>query len=91
MVKIKKFVKNGCRPCAVVSVILANMEIDAPIEETNIDELSEADFEATIAKYKLNSAPTLVFERNGIEMERIVGITSEDAIIDALETAKEAR
>jgi thioredoxin 1 len=44
-----------------------------------------------IDQYGLTSVPVLVFERNGVEVGRIVGLVGTEEIIEAIEFAKVVR
>lgn len=65
MVEVLKFYANWCKPCAMLSEILADKEV------TNVD--ITVDKELT-AKYKVRSVPTLVFLKDGVEMHRYSGL-----------------
>ena len=89
MITVIKFSRNGCRPCAILANYLSEVnfaEHDAELVSINISEEPEA-----VEKYNLNSVPTLVFERNGLEVTRMIGLHPADAVIDAIQFAKEVR
>lgn len=88
---IKKFTQDACRPCQVLSYALdaeqAELaEAGAIIEEIKLEENGKEAFD----QYGIMSTPTLVFERNGIEMARL-GMVNIREIFDAIEFAKTAR
>jgi len=94
MIDIKVFSKNGCRYCGPVLLFLSEKETEltnATITYTNIDELLPEVRGTVIAKYKIQSAPTLIFERNGHEMARSSGITAIESFEDCLQYAREAK
>jgi len=94
MIDIKVFSKNGCRYCGPVLLFLSEKETEltnATITYTNIDELLPEVRSTVIAKYKIQSAPTIIFERNGHEMARSSGITSIESFEDCLQYAREAK
>jgi thioredoxin 1 len=89
LISIKKFSRPGCRPCSVLANYLTEIDFakyDAELINVDIAEQPEA-----VDKYKLTSVPVLVFERNGLEITRMIGLHPADAVIDAIEYAKEAR
>ena len=86
MITIKKFSRPGCRPCAALANYLGDIDLfvaGATLENIDITEQPEV-----IDKYNLNSVPVLVFERNGVEVGRIVGLAGTEEILEAIEHAK---
>lgn len=89
IITIKKFSRPGCMPCRVLENYLGDMDLfglGATLENIDITEHPEV-----ISKYDLSSVPVLVFERNGVEMTRLIGLRPVDEIIDAIMLAKEAK
>lgn len=89
MIKILKFSKPGCRPCAALANYLTEINLDA-YNATLID-INIADQPEAIDQYGLTSVPVLVFMRNGIEVTRLIDLRPVDEIIDAIEYAKAVR
>lgn len=87
-ITIKKITKNGCTPCKVVGYML-NAESErlsaegATVEEINISQNAEA-----IEQYAIMSTPVLIFERNGIEVNRINGMCNFDDVLGAIELSR---
>jgi thioredoxin 1 len=89
MIEIKKFSRPGCRPCAILYNWISEINLEshgAKLTEIDISEQPDA-----VDKYKLSSVPVLVFERNGLEVHRLVGLRPVDELIDAIEHAKVVR
>ena len=82
MIKVIKFSKNGCRPCATLSNVLH--EVDFHHNNAFLVEINVSLFPELIEKYNLSSVPVLVFEKDGKEVSRINGLTDADTIIDML-------
>lgn len=89
MIEILKFSKPRCRPCAVLSNYLS--EIDFVEQNAELTEIDITQHPEYIDRYNLSSVPVLVFLRNGLEITRFTGLRGTDEIIDAINTAKEAR
>jgi len=68
--KIIKFYAEWCGPCKVVGPIVeqAVAERGIELENVNIDENPEA-----AMKYHVRSIPTVVIEREGKELTRLMG------------------
>jgi thioredoxin 1 len=100
IITIKKFSRNGCRPCQALANFIGDIDLvnaGATLENINISDeqikIGEEVLpsEEVVEKYKLQSVPTLIFERSGVEVGRIVGLVGTEEIIDAIEFAKVVR
>jgi thioredoxin 1 len=100
IITIKKFSRNGCRPCQALANFIGDIDLfnaGATLENINISDEKikiggkEFTSEEVIEKYRLQSVPTLVFERNGVEVGRIVGLVGTEEIVEAIEFAKVAK
>jgi thioredoxin 1 len=88
MVKVIDFWAEWCGPCKVMSPRIENLtaeysdNADVTIEKINVD----AEENMTIAREaKVQSIPTLIFYKNGVEENRMVGLKSEADIKEAIE------
>lgn len=76
-----------CGPCKMLTPIMLKLSDeyagkDIAIGKINVDASSEIG-----VKYNVRSIPTLVFLKDGVEVERTVGVQSKDALqvkIDAM-------
>lgn len=66
MIEVLKFSASWCTPCKVMSATLKDAE---GIKEIDIDQNRELAIE-----YNVRSVPTLVFLKDGVEVERTKGI-----------------
>lgn len=66
MIEVLKFSATWCTPCKVMSATLKDAE---GIKEIDIDQNRELAIE-----YNVRSVPTLVFLKDGVEVERTKGI-----------------
>lgn len=90
MITIKKYFSQTCRPCKVLTYWLSEIDLNqhgATIESIDVATLTDEQ----LAQLNISSVPTLVFERNGMEMARSIGLTPVDEIIDRIQYAKEAK
>lgn len=78
--KVLKFSATWCAPCRVLAKTLE----DVP-GITNID--IEKDME-TARKYGVRQVPTIIFEKEGIEVGRVSGAISKKAYEEYLEKLK---
>ena len=82
MVEVKKFYADWCGPCKVLTPLMENVKTkftNVKFENVDID----SQFEVA-QKYFVRSVPTVIIEKNGKEVQRMVGVQSELAYINAL-------
>ena len=78
------FTATWCSPCKALSPIidsLYNYSDRVKIMKIDVDENADLS-----ADYNIRSVPTLVFLKNGIEVDRILGLVSREKIVKKLET-----
>ena len=83
MLKLLDFWAEWCGPCKFMEPILEEIKKElagkVDIEEINVDEKQDM-----AAKYQVMSIPTYVIEKDGQEVDRIIGATSKDNLKAAL-------
>ena len=75
MIQVKKFYATWCGPCKMLTPIMEQVKgkfSDVQFEDIDID----SQFEIA-QKYYVRSVPTVIIEKNGEEIERLVGVQSE--------------
>lgn len=88
MVKVVDFWAKWCGPCKVMAPVIDKLKEEyaenpnVTIEKIDVDEEQNM----AIAKdAKVQSIPTLVFYKDGVEENRMTGIRSEAVIKEAIE------
>lgn len=81
MMEILKFYTDTCMPCKVVGKILDKLE---GVKVTPINAVADENIEL-VSEYNVFSTPTLVFIKEGKEVGRITGMTTESKIKAILE------
>jgi len=74
-----------CGPCKMVASVLneiAETETDITIGKVNVDNNQDL-----AKKYKVRNIPTMLIFKNGVEVGRIVGVKSKNAIISEVRSA----
>lgn len=82
MVTVKKFSAVWCGPCRTLAPVMNEVKSNfsnVKFEDYDVDEAYE---EAT--KYGVRSVPTVIIEKNGVEVERFTGVSSKIAYINAI-------
>lgn len=85
MVTVKKFSAVWCGPCRALAPVINEIKgnfSNVKFEEYDVDEAYD---EAT--KYGVRSVPTVVIERNGVELQRFTGVSSKMAYVNAINEA----
>jgi thioredoxin 1 len=83
---ILQFSAEWCGPCKMLTPIMLklaeeNLENDVTIGKVNVDTNSDIG-----AKYSVRNIPTLVFLKNGIEIERTTGLQTKDSLQTKINT-----
>lgn len=83
MIEIKKFEANWCGPCKALKPILEKVNEkfgnSVNFSYINIDEQFEV-----AQQYHVRSVPTVVIEKDGVEVNRFVGVHSALAYTNSI-------
>jgi len=85
MVTVKKFSAVWCGPCRVLAPVMNEIKgqfSNVKFEEYDIDEYNEV-----TEKYGVRSVPTVIIEKNGVELQRFSGLSSKIAYVNAINEA----
>ncbi|MGL4948596.1 MAG: thioredoxin [Mycoplasma sp.] len=80
------FFAEWCGPCKMLLPVIddiSNNWKDGKVIKVNIDEIPEL-----AEKFDVQTIPTLVYLKDGKEVERTIGFVSKDAILAKLESLK---
>jgi thioredoxin 1 len=84
-VRLKDFYADWCGPCKTQDPILEEVAEDFPdveFEKVDVDQNQDV-----ANQYSVRSLPTLVVEDGEGEVERFIGVTQREQIVDALQKA----
>lgn len=79
--KILKFSASWCGPCQALKMSLVDVDLGVPVEDVDIDQNTEL-----AVQYGVRSVPTMVRIRDGVEVDRLVGVKPVDEIRKWLES-----
>ena len=81
-VTIVDFYADWCGPCRMLAPILEDLsqEVETPIYKVDVDEC-----ENLSRKFGILSIPTMIFFKNGKQVEKITGLKSKQEIKQILE------
>ena len=83
MTVLLKFEADWCAPCKQMIPIIHEIEKDFPeliVKTVNVDEDRDL-----AEKYGIMSLPSIVIEKDGVEVKRFTGTVSRDRIIQAIQ------
>ena len=82
MITVKRFTAAWCGPCKQLAPIIGQVQS----EMSNIDfQTIDVDASPDLAvKYNVSSIPALIFEKDGQEVKRILGVQSKSTLISIL-------
>ena len=80
MKTVKYFSAVWCGPCQTFKPTMTELASQGHnIEFIDVDTNNEA-----AAQYNVRSVPTIVFEQNGTEVNRLIGATSKQVVLENL-------
>lgn len=80
-IKVTFVTSTGCGPCATIKPTMLSLQKELGFKMEIINATDEPD---VIAKLGVRSAPTLIFEVNGLTTKVLVGIQSKRALLEVL-------
>lgn len=82
MIKVMKFSAAWCGPCRTLKPVFEDVKngfSNVAFEDVDVDE----NFELA-GKYGIRSVPTVIIEKDGVEVERFLGVQSKLAYANAI-------
>lgn len=86
-VAIADFYSDSCTPCKRISPLLADLEESR--EDVYVGKVNIAYDRELAEKYEVTSTPTLIFFKNGAEVERLHGVVKRAQLEEAADKAAE--
>jgi len=86
MLTVTKFSASWCGPCKQLAPIfneVKNEVSDVTFYDMDVDSNSSA-----AIKYRVRGVPTIVIEKDGQEVKRIVGLSTKNTLISTINSLK---
>tara|TARA_B100001778_G_scaffold218601_1_gene181166 strand:+ start:604 stop:849 length:246 start_codon:yes stop_codon:yes gene_type:complete len=77
MKKILYFSAPWCGPCRTLGPIMDALSSTINVEKINVD-----NDQSQSTKYRVRNIPTLILVENGVEKDRIIGLKSQEDILN---------
>lgn len=82
MVTVKKFSATWCGPCRALAPVMN--EVKGQFSGVKFEEYDVDVFPHVAEQYRVTSVPTVIIEKDGLELERFTGVSSKMAYINAI-------
>jgi thioredoxin 1 len=82
MLEVKRFSAVWCGPCRALAPVMEGIKAeytDVVFETIDVDEDHEQ-----ASKFGIRSVPTVVFVKDGVEVNRLVGVNSKLAYVNSI-------
>ncbi len=86
MLKVTKFSASWCQPCKMLAPIFNEVKsevADVMYQDVDVDQNSDL-----AIQYKVRGVPTIVIEKDGQEVKRIVGMSTKASLISNINSFK---
>ena len=86
MLKVTKFSASWCQPCKVLAPIFNEVKSEVggvSYQDVDVDQNSDL-----AIQYKVRGVPTIVIEKDGQEVKRIVGMSTKDSLVSTINSFK---
>ena len=87
MLEIKRYTASWCRPCQFIAPIFN--ELQQEINDVNFITIDVDENKEEVKRKGIYSVPTVVFEKDGIQVEKIIGSASKQQILNIIKKYKE--
>lgn len=82
MLTVKKFSATWCGPCRALAPVMN--EVKSKFDNVKFEEYDIDNFPQVAEQYRVSSVPTVIIEKDGLELERFTGLSSKMAYINAI-------
>jgi thioredoxin 1 len=84
MVEVKKFYGQWCSPCKLLAPVINEIKGEMPnVKFTDVDVDENGDL---ASKYGVRGVPTIVIEKDGVEVKRLVGMQQKGVLLNAIKS-----
>jgi thioredoxin 1 len=84
MIKVKRFSASWCQPCHQLAPLFDQLQLEYPnvmFETIDVDTSPDP-----VQQYMITSVPTVIIEKNGILVQRYVGINPKTSYANTIKS-----
>ena len=86
MINVIKFSASWCQPCKQLAPIFE--QVKSTVDGASFQDVDVDSNSALAIQYKIRSVPTIVIEKDGQEVKRIVGGTTQASLTSTINSFK---
>lgn len=84
MVEVKQFSASWCGPCKMLTPVIN--EIKTELTEANFNYIDVDTNSELVSKYGVRGVPTVVIEKDGVEVKRFVGMQQKGTLVSEIKS-----
>jgi thioredoxin 1 len=84
MVEVKQFSASWCSPCKMLTPVMK--EVKSEITEASFQYVDVDENGDLASKYGVRGVPTVVIEKDGVEVKRLVGMQQKGVLLNAIKS-----
>lgn len=84
MVEVKKFFGTWCQPCKLLAPIID--EIKGELSDVRFVDIDVDEQYDLASKYGVRGVPTVVIEKDGVEVKRFVGLQQKGVLVNEIKS-----
>lgn len=84
MVEVKQFSASWCGPCKMLTPVMN--EIKGEITNANFKHIDVDEQYELASKYGVRGVPTVVIEKDGVEVKRFVGLQQKGVLVNEIKS-----
>lgn len=84
MIEVKRFHAAWCGPCRMLAPIMENVSKKSDFNGVRFTDVDVDEQFEIASKYTIRSVPTVIIEKNGVEVQRFSGLQSEMTYTNAI-------
>ena len=86
MIKVTKFSATWCGPCKVLAPIFE--QVKSAVDGVSFQDVDVDTNSALAIQYKVRGVPTIVIEKDGQEVKRLVGMQQKPSLTSTINSFK---
>jgi thioredoxin 1 len=82
MITVTKYSASWCQPCKTLAPIFE--QVKSSVSGVSFQSIDVDQDSQSAIKYNIRSVPTIIIEKDGQEVKRIVGMSTKEALISTI-------